>query len=208
MTRILSLKPQRVLEIGCGTGLLLTRIAPHCQDYWATDFSPNALRHVEQVCAAHNLDQVKLFQRSAENFTDYENEAFDTVILNSVIQYFPDVNYLLQVLEGAVRVIKPGGTIFLGDIRNMLSQEALHTDSSASCACGPHDLATAAADSKSIAQEEELVIAPAFFYALRQHLREHCSSSDPSQTRALSERALAISIRRADQDRRAGYAGS
>ncbi len=171
VTRILSLKPQRVLEIGCGTGLLLTRIAPHCQDYWATDFSPNALRHVEQVCAAHNLDHVKLFQRSAENFTDYENEAFDTVILNSVVQYFPDVDYLLQVLEAAVRVIKPGGTIFLGDIRNLLSQEALHTSIQVHHA--PADLTISQLRQqiqKSIAQEEELVIAPAFFYALRQHL--------------------------------------
>jgi natural product biosynthesis luciferase-like monooxygenase protein len=36
---ILSLKPNRVLEIGCGSGLLLFRIAPHCAQYWGTDFS-------------------------------------------------------------------------------------------------------------------------------------------------------------------------
>jgi cyclopropane fatty-acyl-phospholipid synthase-like methyltransferase len=32
--RILSLQPQRVLEIGCGMGLLLFRIAPHCSYYF------------------------------------------------------------------------------------------------------------------------------------------------------------------------------
>ncbi|HXU07715.1 MAG TPA: amino acid adenylation domain-containing protein, partial [Blastocatellia bacterium] len=31
--RILSLEPRRVLEIGCGSGLLLFRIAPHCERY-------------------------------------------------------------------------------------------------------------------------------------------------------------------------------
>jgi amino acid adenylation domain-containing protein len=37
--KILSLHPQRVLEIGCGTGLLLFRIAPHCDHYDGTDLS-------------------------------------------------------------------------------------------------------------------------------------------------------------------------
>ncbi len=171
VARILDLKPRRVLEIGCGTGLMVTRIAPHCEEYWATDFSPAALHNVQQICAAQNLDHVKLFQQSAENFSSFENEAFDTVILNSVVQYFPDVSYLLQVLEGVARIVKPGGTIFLGDIRNLLSLEALHTSI---------ELHRAAADlsisqlrqqiQKSIAHEEELLVAPAFFYALVQHL--------------------------------------
>ena len=30
VSRILALKPTNVLEIGCGTGLLLFRVAPHC----------------------------------------------------------------------------------------------------------------------------------------------------------------------------------
>jgi len=32
--RILALQPSRVLEIGCGTGLMLFQIAPHCTEYW------------------------------------------------------------------------------------------------------------------------------------------------------------------------------
>ena len=39
--RIRALQPQRVLEIGCGTGLLLFRIAPHCAQYWG-EISPKS----------------------------------------------------------------------------------------------------------------------------------------------------------------------
>ncbi len=42
--RILALKPARLLEVGCGSGLLLFRVAPHCQHYTATDFSEQAVR--------------------------------------------------------------------------------------------------------------------------------------------------------------------
>src|SRR5262249_43222076 len=41
--RIWALRPSRVLEIGCGTGLLLFRLAPHCTQYTATDVSGQAL---------------------------------------------------------------------------------------------------------------------------------------------------------------------
>jgi amino acid adenylation domain-containing protein len=171
VARIRGLNPKRVLEIGCGTGLLLARIAPHAEEYWATDFSSNALRNVEQICAARKLAHVRLFQRAADDFTQFENETFDTVILNSVVQYFPDVNYLLRVLERVAQLVKPGGTIFIGDVRNLLAQQALHSSIQLQQASGEVSISQLRQRiQKSIAQEEELVIAPAFFYALPHHL--------------------------------------
>jgi len=41
----------------------------------------------------------------------------DTVILNSVVQYFPNIDYLRLVLERAVDLVSPGGRIFVGDVR-------------------------------------------------------------------------------------------
>ena len=52
VARILSGAPRRVLEIGCGTGLLLFRLAPHCSRYLGTDFSPTAQRASSIPCFA------------------------------------------------------------------------------------------------------------------------------------------------------------
>src|SRR4029077_15571628 len=41
--RILALQPQRVLEIGAGSGLLLSQIAPHCAHYVGPDISAVAI---------------------------------------------------------------------------------------------------------------------------------------------------------------------
>ena len=44
--RLLDPAPRRVLEIGCGTGMLLLRVARRCTAGAATDFSPEALAYV------------------------------------------------------------------------------------------------------------------------------------------------------------------
>jgi len=88
--RILALAPRRVLEIGCGTGLLLSRIAPACDEYWATDFSKRSIEWIdghrrEMGLVGHDL---RLLHRKADDFSDLPAGELDTVIINSVVQYF------------------------------------------------------------------------------------------------------------------------
>ncbi|WP_199192544.1 amino acid adenylation domain-containing protein [Chlorogloea sp. CCALA 695] len=172
--RILSLHPNRVLEIGCGTGLLLFRIAPHCSGYLGTDIAPEAVRYLNQELqrSPHDWSQVFLEQKAAvESFEDLEPEAFDTVILNSVIQYFPSINYLVRVLESAVKVVKSGGHIFIGDVRNLELLEAFHTSVQLYLADGSMPITHLQQRiQERMGQDKELVIAPAFFTALKHHL--------------------------------------
>ena len=168
--RILALRPRRVLEIGCGTGLLLFRLAPGCERYVATDFSRGAVEYLERAVAARGgMPQVSLRQGAADDLAGLESESFDAVVLNSVVQYFPGVEYLLQVLEGAVRVVAPGGAIFLGDVRSLVLLEAYHASvqaHKAPASLSRDDLGQRVR--KQVAEEEELVLDPAFFGALMQ----------------------------------------
>ena len=169
--RILSLGPRRVLEIACGTGLILFKVAPHCTRYWGTDFSQIALDALKQHLdkSRQDLPQVSLFKKPADDFSGIEKASFDTVILNSVVQYFPDVDYLLRVLRSAVDVVKPGGSIFVGDVRSLPLLEALHT--SIQIQQAPDSLPIEQMRQRvqeSVNREEELIIDPAFFKALRQ----------------------------------------
>jgi amino acid adenylation domain-containing protein len=168
---ILELGPQRVLELGCGSGLLLSRIAPRCTEYVGTDFSAVSLQMVGKQVAAQGLRQVTLLQRGADEFAGFAPSQFDTVILNSVVQYFPNIEYLMLVLKGAVGVTRPGGSIFVGDVRNLRLLEAFHA--SVELAKAPSHLPLShleRAIQKRVAEEPELVIDPLFFSALQQHL--------------------------------------
>ncbi|MFP5265511.1 MAG: amino acid adenylation domain-containing protein [Blastocatellia bacterium] len=173
--RILSYKPTRVLEIGCGTGLLLLRIAPHCDQYHATDFSQEALRCIEQHLSesGKDLPHLTLSRRMADNFEGIRDATFDAVILNSVAQYFPGIDYLAQVIEGAAKAVAPGGFIFVGDIRSLPLLEAFHASVQVYQAAPA--LPTAQLRERiqmQMAQDEELVIDPAFFASLKGRLPE------------------------------------
>ncbi|MCA1615652.1 MAG: amino acid adenylation domain-containing protein [Acidobacteria bacterium] len=170
-----SAAPRRVLEIGCGTGLLLSRLAPACERYWGTDVSQVALDYVARQVRTWGDDaaRVTLLRRAADDFGGVEPRSFDAVILNSVVQYFPDADYLLRVLEGAARAVRPGGLIFVGDVRSLPLLETFH----ASVQLFKAPPATTAARLREQARtraalENELAVAPAFFYALAQHLPE------------------------------------
>ena len=167
---VLSLKPDKVLEIGCGAGLLLFRIAPHCARYCGTDFSPSALRYVGAHVGALNLLHVDLLQRAADDFTGFDPGSFDVVILNSVTQYFPTIDYLLAVLEGALGVLRPGGAIYVGAVRSLPLLEAFHASvelRQASALLSVGQLRQRIR--KRVLEEDELAIDPAFFHALRHH---------------------------------------
>ncbi|MEH1935709.1 MAG: amino acid adenylation domain-containing protein [Nostoc sp.] len=167
--QILTLQPKRVLEIGCGTGLILFRIAPDCTKYCATDFSPVSLNYIQQQLQKPEMPQVTLYQQMATDFEKVETAAFDAVILNSVVQYFPTIDYLIRVLEGAVEATAPGGFIFIGDVRSLALLEAFHA--SVQLYQAEPSLTRFELQQRvqmQIFQETELVIDPAFFSAIKQ----------------------------------------
>ena len=164
--RILALQPQRVLEIGAGSGLVLSQIAPHCEHYVGTDMSEVVIdtlaRSLEQLQIPWR-DRVQLLTQPAHVTEALPRAYFDTIILNSVVQYFPNGGYLAEVIDNAVDLLAPGGALFLGDVRNHSLQGAFQT--------GVALARTTSADAAEIRQrvqravlgEPELLLAPEFF---------------------------------------------
>ncbi|MFF0627215.1 amino acid adenylation domain-containing protein [Streptomyces sp. NPDC004296] len=171
VARILALKPKRVLEIGCGTGLLLSRIAPHCESYHGTDISSAALDFVRTrlIDARPELAGVTLSRRAADEVAGLSGEPFDVVILNSVVQYFPDAAYLRTVLGQALDSLTGDGAVFVGDLRNLALLDTFHTDVELSRATAKLPVGRLRGRiARQARQEQELLVHPAFFTALRE----------------------------------------
>jgi amino acid adenylation domain-containing protein len=168
--QILELKPKRVWEIGCGTGMLLFEIAPHTHHYLGTDFSSSALHYIEQhIKQEYFHDRVTLKANAAHQFDGIETDTYDTVIMNSVIQYFPSLDYFLEVLQGVINAVTMKGAIFIGDVRNFNLLEAFHTTVEFYRASDDLSIQSLRQQiQKSIDTEGELLIDPDFFIALKQ----------------------------------------
>ncbi|RYP83311.1 hypothetical protein DL770_005407 [Monosporascus sp. CRB-9-2] len=158
--RILSYAPERVVEIGSGSGLMLFSIAPHCSVYHAMDASIQAVEFTRRHLGP--LPHVICEHRQAHALPVIEG-AFDTVIINSVVQYFPSIDYLVSLLEWAIKAVDRG-RIYLGDVRNLTLLDIFHGDVMHFRTNGqipPKELASRAADAAR--GERELVISPEFF---------------------------------------------
>jgi len=148
--------------------MLLHRIAPQCERYTAVDFSANALASVQAEVAAQGLTNVQLERLAAHDLAALKGSGpFDAIILNSVVQYFPDADYLAGVLRTAFDRLAPGGVIFLGDIRSLPHLGAFHTAielARAGASTSTGDLRVRVR--RRASEESELALDPRFFDVL------------------------------------------
>ncbi|WP_156656098.1 non-ribosomal peptide synthetase, partial [Mycobacterium sp. 852002-51971_SCH5477799-a] len=164
--RIMALQPRRVLEIGVGSGLVLSQIAPVCERYVATDMSAVVIDKLARSLEQSQIpwrDRVELLTRPAHVTEALPQRYFDTIILNSVVQYFPNAEYLADLIDNAMDLLAPGGSLFIGDVRNHSLQLAFQTGVALA-----HTTSTDAAEIRQRVQsamlgEPELLLAPEFF---------------------------------------------
>ncbi len=165
LARIEALRPRRLWEIGCGTGMILFHVARQCEAYLGTDMAEAAIARLRQQRLPAS---VTVERRAADAGSGRPGRSFDTVVINSVAQYFPSVEYLLEVLSHAIEAVEDGGAVFVGDVRSFALLEAFHVAvqaHQASPALAGPELAERVR--RAVAQEQELLLSPAFFEALR-----------------------------------------
>jgi len=168
--RIMALRPKRALELGCGNGMILLRVAKACEAYVGTDLSKNAVEYVRDVVTSHPdflLPHVSLDIAGAHEATRFEEHDLDVVVCNGVSMYFPSADYLASVVKNALSAVTPGGHFFLGDVRN----NELLTHFHASVRCHIASDETPFAEYVSIARnalkhEKEFLVDPAAFLAM------------------------------------------
>lgn len=93
---------KRVLEVGCGTGLVLARIAPHAARAVGVDLSPGMLERAR----ARGLD----VHEGSATALPFEDASFDVVCSFKVLAHVPEIE---QALREVSRVLAPGGVAVL-----------------------------------------------------------------------------------------------
>lgn len=99
---------QRVLDIGCGTGILSLGIAPFVASITATDTSPQMIAVAESKAESLSITNVEF--RVCDGYAlPYGDQAFNAVMLFNVLHL---VNEPTALLHEAHRLLRPAGYLF------------------------------------------------------------------------------------------------
>jgi amino acid adenylation domain-containing protein len=170
--RIRSIGASRILEIGCGGGQFITELAADVEQYFATDYSEVAISYINEKLGVEpeKWKHVSAIVAEASDFSKISRIVPNLVLINSVIQYFPNAKYLLDVItQAADRISK--GCIFIGDVQGQAtlrmhhgSEQLVHSEDRLTI--GEFNERV----DRRIAIEDELLVDPAFFYYVRSQI--------------------------------------
>ncbi|OQR65463.1 hypothetical protein B6E66_03795 [Streptomyces maremycinicus] len=103
----------RVVEVGCGAGLIAGALRGRVAGYTGVDVSAVALERAEREAG----EGARFVRAAAADLGRVVAPAgADVVLLASVAQFFPGFEYLRSVLRDAVGALAPGGAVVLADL--------------------------------------------------------------------------------------------
>lgn len=170
VTEIKSAKHEKILDLGCGTGILMFPLLKTCKEYVGVDFSEKALMLVKEGLATVNndfSDKVRLYNSEATDFKPAKNKHFDVVLINSLLQYCTSENHLLKMLKFAFSAVSDNGRIVICNVRDLTLLRSFHTSVEFGKAPDALSINDFISNVKSqIELEDEMFIHPEFFNKL------------------------------------------
>ncbi len=108
----INLAEMRVLDVGCGGGILAEAMARHGASVTAIDMADASLSvaRLHQLESGLNIDYRKC---SAEEIAAQEPESFDVITCLEMLEHVPDPS---SVIAACARLVKPGGKVFFSTI--------------------------------------------------------------------------------------------
>jgi 2-polyprenyl-6-hydroxyphenyl methylase / 3-demethylubiquinone-9 3-methyltransferase len=110
---MVSLAGQRVLDIGCGGGILSDAMARRGADVTGIDLSTKALKVAQLHALEAQTRNVSYREISAEALAQEEPAGFDVVTCMEMLEHVPDP---ASVVRACASLVKPGGWVFFSTI--------------------------------------------------------------------------------------------
>jgi len=108
------------IEVGCGEGVFLEKLAPFCDFALGVDLSEEAIHRARKYCEKFPQVQFKV-----ENLTAIKSDqVFDLVVATDVLYYMGqehDWAHMQTVMDNLCRVVTPGGRLLLTNCHTGMS---------------------------------------------------------------------------------------
>ena len=109
--KLLDLKHLKILDVGCGGGLLSIPLAKLGAQVTALDGGVNNIKIARDKALESNIDNINFICAPIENHDD--NEKYDVIICLEMIEHVDDQNMLLKKLS---HILKPNGLFILSTL--------------------------------------------------------------------------------------------
>lgn len=110
---LVPLKGKRVLDIGCGGGILADAMARQGAKVLGIDLATKALKVAQLHALEANTQGVEYREISAEALAAEQPGSFDVVTCMEMLEHVPDP---ASVVRACVTLVKPGGQVFFSTI--------------------------------------------------------------------------------------------
>ena len=110
---LIPLKGKRVLDIGCGGGILADSMARKGAEVLGIDLATKALRVAQLHALEAQTEGVTYREVSAEKLADEQPASFDVVTCMEMLEHVPDP---ASVVRACATLVKPGGRVFFSTI--------------------------------------------------------------------------------------------
>ena len=108
-----SLQKKRVLDIGCGGGILADAMARKGADVLGIDLAAKALKVAQLHALEAQTEGVEYKEISAEALAAQQPGSFDVVTCMEMLEHVPDP---LSIVKACATLVKPGGHVFFSTI--------------------------------------------------------------------------------------------
>ena len=110
---IVPIKGKRILDVGCGGGILADAMARSGAEVLGIDLSVKALRVAQLHALEAQTQGVEYREISAEALADEQPGSFDVVTCMEMLEHVPDPSL---VVKACAALVKPGGLVFFSTI--------------------------------------------------------------------------------------------
>ena len=107
---------QRVIDIGCGSGLLLYHLRDRYGELHGLETARNRAERAQAALASAGLN-ARIVAGDIGDGVDLPDDYFDTVVSTDTMQFVP---YLEPVFQEMARLLRPGGSMIIA-VPNFLS---------------------------------------------------------------------------------------